>query len=121
MKTAIFAALPAACLIFVSPALAQMGTTNQPAPGYSSLLKSDFSAAEKEIRSARISPYDPAGSINLGIALAKTGRPSEAAAQFRSVLNEEDVEMVVASGRTVMSHDLAYRALAALDNGPLSR
>jgi hypothetical protein len=34
---------------------------------------------------------------------------------------EEDVELVVADGKTVMSHDLARYALASLQNGVLSR
>lgn len=121
MKTLILAALPAAGLLCAAPAAAQLASTNQPAPGYSSILKSDYSAAEREIKKADVSPYDPARSINLGIAMAKTGRAAEAAALFRSVLNEENVEMVVASGHTAMSHDVAYRALAALDNGVLSQ
>jgi len=121
MKTFILASVPIAALLTAAPVNAQMGTTNQPAPGYSSLLKSDFSSAEREIRSSGVSPYDPARSINLGIALAKTGRPAEAEAAFRSVLKEDDVEMIIANGQTVMSHDLAYRALAALKNGPLSQ
>jgi hypothetical protein len=33
---------------------------------------------------------------------------------------EADVEMVVADGKTVMSHDLARYALASLRNGVLS-
>lgn len=120
MKTLFLAALPAAALLVASPAAAQVGQVNDPAPGYSSLLRSDYSTAEKEIRSANVSAYDPARSINLGIALAKQGRRADAANQFNSVLLEEDVEMVVANGQTVMSHDLARRALAALQSGPLS-
>jgi hypothetical protein len=121
MRTFYFAVLPAAALLVTSPASAQLSTVNDPAPGYSSLLKSDYSTAEKEIRSANVSAYDPARSINLGIALAKQGRRADAATQFNSVLAEEDVEMVVANGQTVMAHDVARRALAALDGGVLSR
>jgi NACalpha-BTF3-like transcription factor len=109
-------------LLAASPATAaQLGQVNEPAPGYSSLMRSDYSTAEKEIRSANVSAYDPARSINLGIALAKQGHRADAATQFNSVLAEEDVEMVVANGQTAMSHDVARRALAALDGGVLSR
>ena len=59
--------------------------------------------------------------MNLGIALAKQGRKGEAAKQFNKVLLEADVEMVVADGKSVMSHDLARYALASLQNGVLSR
>jgi hypothetical protein len=75
----------------------------------------------QEIRSANVSAYDPARAINLGIALAKTGRADEAAAQFKSVMLEDDVEMIVANGQTAMSHDVAQRALAALQDGTFRR
>ena len=118
---ALILALPAA-LLATAPATAQVGATvNDPAPGYTSLLGANYANAEREIRSADVSVYDPARSINLGVALAKTGRNEEAAKQFRSVLLENDVEMVVANGQTVMSHDVAHRALAALQDGTFSR
>lgn len=118
---ALFLALPGALLIS-APAAAQIGATvNDPAPGYSSLLGANYANAEREARAANVSAYDPARSINLGIALAKTGRSDAAAKQFRSVLLEEDVEMVVANGQTVTSHDVARRALAALQDGTFNR
>jgi len=120
MKAVFLAALPA--LVIASPAgAAQLSSYNDPAPGYSSLLLSDFTNAEREIRGSKVNAGDPAAAINLGIALAKTGRRAEAEQQFRSVLMQEDVEMIVANGETVMSHEVAYRALASLQNGVLSR
>lgn len=121
MRTYLFAALPVAALLVSAPASAQFGSYNDPAPGYSSLMHSDFTTAEREIRGANVAANDPARAINLGIALAKTGRRDEAAQLFHSVLTQDDVEMIVANGETVMSHDLASRALASLQNGVLSR
>jgi hypothetical protein len=121
MKALFLAALPMVALLVPAPAVAQFATVNDPAPGYSSLLGANYSSAEREIRAANVSQYDPARSINLGIALAKQGRANEAAQQFSSVLMEEDVAMVVANGQTVMSHVVARRALDALNNGVLSR
>jgi Flp pilus assembly protein TadD len=121
MKTVVLAALPIAAFLTAAPAAAQFGTVNDPAPGYSSLLGANYANAEREIRSANVSAYDPARAINLGVALAKTGRADEAAKQFRSVLLEENVEMIVANGETVMSHDVARRALAALQDGTFNR
>jgi hypothetical protein len=121
MKLLILAALPTAALLVPAPAVAQFATVNDPAPGYSSLLGADYATAEREIRAANVSKYDPARSINLGIALAKQGQREQAAKQFNCVLMEADIEMVVADGQTVMSHDLARRALASLENGVLSR
>lgn len=120
MKTLILAALPA-LLVSAPAAAAQFSAVNDPAPGYSSLLGANYANAEREIRSANVSQYDPARSINLGIALAKQGRANEAAREFNGVLMEENVEMIVADGQTVMSHDLARKALDALHNGVLSR
>src|SRR5215212_345213 len=111
MRAIISSAIAAAALVASAPAAAQLGQVKEPAPGYSSLMRSDYSTAEKEIRAANVSAYDPARSINLGIALAKQGHRGDAANQFNSVLLEEDVEMVVADGQTVMSHDVARRAL----------
>jgi len=122
MKALILAALPTAALLIATPsAAAQFGQVNDPAPGAASLLSSNYANAEREIRAADVSKYDPARSINLGIALAKQGRRDDAAKQFNRVLLEEDVEMIVADGQTVMSHEVAQRALAALQNGVLSR
>lgn len=119
MKAFILAALPA--LVIASPTSAQISTRDDPAPGYSSLLRSDFATAERDIRASKVAAGDPAAAINLGIALAKNGHRDEAAQQFRSVLAQEDVEMVVANGQTLMSHAVAERALASLQNGALSR
>jgi Flp pilus assembly protein TadD len=122
MKALILAALPTAALLIATPATAeQFSQVNDPAPGAASLLNSDYASAEREIRAANVSKYDPARSINLGIALAKQGRRDDAAKQFNRVLLEQDVEMVVADGQTVMSHEVAQRALTALENGVLSR
>lgn len=120
MKISQLAALSAA-LVIAAPATAQLSQVNDPAPGYSSLMNSNYSGAEREIRSANVSKYDPARAMNLGVALAKQGRQDEAAKQFNHVLMEADVEMVVADGKAVMSHDLARYALASLRNGVLSR
>jgi hypothetical protein len=122
MKALILAALPTAALLFSVPVAAeQFSQVNDPAPGAASLLNSDYASAEREIRGANVSKYDPARSINLGIALAKQGQRDAAAKQFNRVLMEEDVEMIVADGQTVMSHQVAQRALAELQNGVLSR
>jgi Flp pilus assembly protein TadD len=121
MKSIFFAAAPLAALLAPAPAAAQLVGSDDPAPGYSSILNSNYSAAEREIRAAQASPADPARAINLGIVLAKTGHREEAAAQFQRVLTQDDVQFVVANGSTVSSHEVAQRALAALENGVLAR
>ena len=119
MKALILAGLPA--LLLSAPATAQFSSVNDPAPGSASLIGSDYATAEREIRAADVSKYDPARSMNLGIALAKQGNKADAAKQFNRVLMEADVEMLVANGSSVMSHELARRALASLQNGVLGR
>jgi Flp pilus assembly protein TadD len=121
MKATILFASAISAAFISAPAAAQFATVNDPAPGYSSLLNSNYGKAEQEIRSANVSAYDPARAINLGIALAKTGRSEEAAREFKSVMLEDNVEMIVANGQTVMSHDVAERALAALQDGTFRR
>jgi len=121
MKALVFAAFSAATFLAANPAAAQFAPVQDPAPGYSALMSADYASAEREIRGAPVSKYDPARSINLGIALAKTGQADRAARQFQHVLMEQDVELVLANGETVMSHDVARRALASLQNGALSR
>jgi len=121
MKAKILLVLPITAAFLSTPAVAQFATVNDPAPGYSSLMSANYGKAEREIRSANVSAYDPARAINLGVALAKTGRSDEAAKQFKSVMLEENVEMVVANGQTVMSHDVAQRALVALADGTFNR
>lgn len=118
MKTLLLAAPLAAAFLAAMPASAQVVSSDDPAPGYSSILNSNYSAAEREIRNA--SPSDPARAINLGIVLAKTGHRDEAAQQFKNVLAAGDVQFVVANGSTVSSHEVAQRALAALENGVLA-
>ena len=122
MRSMIFAALPAAALLASAPVgAAQLGSYNDPAPGASSLMRSDFNNAEREIRSAKVDASDPARAINLGIALAKNGQRDEAAKLFNSVLAQADVQMIVADGETLSSHQVAERALQSLQNGVLSR
>lgn len=121
MKAMILSTVPLAALLAAAPASAQFAQVNDPAPGYSSLLKSDYSTAEREIRAANVSKYDPARSINLGIALAKQGNADGASKQFNKVLFEQDVEMTVANGQATTSHEVARRALAALQSGMFNR
>ena len=120
VKISLMLAAAAACTS-APAAAAQLGPTREAAPGYSSLLKSDYSSAEKEIRAANVSAYDPARSINLGVVFAKTGHPDNAAREFRQVLREDDVQIVVANGKTYSSHDVAARALAQLEAGTLGK
>ena len=82
--------------------------------GINAILASDFATAERQIRQSKLSKYDPARALNLGHVLARTGRTDQAAKQFTRVLFEEDVELILADGRPVSSHQAARKALTAL-------
>lgn len=116
-----FGIFTAAALLLPAPALAQYLPQNDPAPGASSLLSSNFSSAEREIRGADVSKYDPARSINLGIAFAKTGQIDKARREFNQALREDDVQLIVANGQSYSSHEVARRALSALHGGVLDQ
>ena len=120
MKILCTIVVAAAGLSLSTVSTAQPSPTNDPAPGAAAIMNSDYSAAVKEIQSSDTSPYDPARSINLGIAFAKTGETAKAEREFRQVLNEDDVQIVVANGGTYSSHQVAWRALDALKSGVLS-
>jgi Flp pilus assembly protein TadD len=121
MKNGITTAVGVAGMLISTAVTAQPRPSSEPAPGSAAIMKSDFSTAEREIRGADVSPYDPARSINLGIVFAKTGRADKAEREFREVLREDDVQIIVANGKTYSSHDVASRALAALQSGALSK
>lgn len=63
-------------------------------------------------------PNDPAIMINLGIALAQSGREADARASFEAAMRSRDViELETANGTTTDSRRLARHALAMLDRG----
>ncbi|QIK78820.1 hypothetical protein G7077_07840 [Sphingomonas piscis] len=101
--------------------MAQPAVKDDPAPGAASLLRADGATAEQEIRQAAVSKYDPARAINLGVALALKGDNDNAAKQFRRALTADEVQVTVANGRTESSHDVAAKALAALESGNFPR
>jgi nucleoside-diphosphate-sugar epimerase len=82
--------------------------------GFEAIMKSDFAAAERQIRSSGLSKYDPAVSLNLGYVYGKTGRTDKAAKQFLRVLAEDEVELILADESSISSHDAARKALSAL-------
>jgi Flp pilus assembly protein TadD len=51
--------------------------------------------------------------LNLATAYRNVGRHADAEALYRRVLMLEDVELDTATGGSIMSHDVARRALAA--------
>jgi Flp pilus assembly protein TadD len=116
-------ALAAAALLASTAAAAQDAEIGYPkgSLGYGAIMSGDYAAAEQQIRESNLSKYDPARALNLGFVYAKTGRPDKAAKQFRRVLLQDDLELVMADGSTTSSHEAAKRALALLQTSQLGQ
>lgn len=82
--------------------------------GVQAILNADYAVAERQLDDFRVYKGDPGRLINLGFVFMKTGRTQEAAKHFEQVLEEENVDLIVADGRTMDSHDIARRALSQL-------
>lgn len=117
MKNSLVGVAILAATVVAAPALAEPAEVEYPqgSLGYSALLDSDYARAEAQLRSDNgVSSSDPARLINLGQVLARTGRTGEAARLFKQVRSSDNVEVVLADGRTMGSQEAANRALRAL-------
>ena len=78
-------------------------------------------AIERIEANVSLEQNDPARLINLGVALAREGRVTEAKAMFEAAAHSETrYRLETADGEWVDSRRLAYRALAMLENGEFS-
>ncbi len=104
------------CSLIAAPVAAQQAEVGYPAGslGFEAIMKSDFEAAERQIRNSGLSKTDAGRSLNLGFVLAKTGRTDQAARLFQRVLSEDEVELILADDSAISSHDAARLALSAL-------
>ena len=85
---------------------------------YETLMSADYALAEKQLRAdVRVHRNDPAKLINYGLALAKTGHLDAARKAFNQVLAEDEVELIMADGSTLASHDVARRGLRMVKSG----
>lgn len=82
--------------------------------GVQEILNADYAAAERRLDDFRVHERDPGRLINLGSVFAKTGRTDAAVLHFQQVLEEESVDLILADGRTMPSHDIARMALNKL-------
>lgn len=96
------------------PAMAQPREIEYPpgSLGYEALVASDYQRAEQQLRTdRRVHRNDPARLLNYGLVLTKTGRLDEARKVFQQTLAEDEIEVILADGRTLGSHEAARRAL----------
>lgn len=111
--------LGAVALVFSGAAAAQQQEIGYPkgSLGVEAILNADFAAAERQLDDFRVSKDDPGRLINLGFVFMNTGRAQDAAKHFEQVLEQDNVDLIVADGRTMYSHDIARRALGQLRVG----
>lgn len=117
MKIGMHTALAgAAALVLAGSAAAEPREIGYPegSLGIEAMLNADYAAAERQLDDFRVHENDPGRLINLGSILAKTGRTDAAEGHFQQVLKEDSVELILADGRTMSSHDIARLALAKL-------
>jgi lipopolysaccharide biosynthesis regulator YciM len=91
--------------------------------GYDALIAGDNNRAIAQILADdKVSRNDPARLINLGQAYARTGRISEAAQLFTSVIkSQNELDLIMADGSVMTSKDAAKQALAKLQSRMASR
>jgi len=90
--------------------------------GYAAMMSRDYVTAEAQLRALDgVDAADPARLINLGQLLIRTGRLAEGTALLDQARKVEDVELVLADGRTMWSRDVARRALATVTTSYASR
>src|SRR5687768_9726037 len=118
MKTVLGIALIIAAAL---PASARNAEIEYPegALGYKALITEDYSTAAKQLKASVVPENDPARLINYGYVLAKMGDRENAAKQFKRAISVDNVELIVADGRTVDSQTLARQALDALRSNNL--
>jgi Tfp pilus assembly protein PilF len=110
-------------IVAASPAYARDVEIEYPAGalGYKALITEDYSTAAKQLKASVAAENDPARLINYGYVLAKMGDRDAAAKQFKRAMSVDNVELIVADGRTVDSQSLARQALDALRSDSLGK
>ncbi|MFP5328514.1 MAG: hypothetical protein ACLGHC_00025 [Alphaproteobacteria bacterium] len=117
MKNTVFLTMAgAAAIAAAGPGAAKEREIGYPegSLGAQAILSADYATAERQLDDFRVYERDPGRLINLGVVLAKTGRTEAAVRHFEQVLEEDDVELILADGRTMRSHDIARTALQNL-------
>lgn len=114
MREHILGVVMASAMVWAASSAAQDREIGYPAGSlaYNAMVDGDYARAEQQLRrDNRVDRNDPARLINLGQALAKTGRGAEAAILFAQAMRGEEIELVLADGRVMSSREAARRAL----------
>ena len=121
IRSLIGAVLIAGCAIPAAAAPAEIDYPHH-SLGYAAMVARDYVTAERQLRApGEVPATDPARLINLGQLLIQTGRQAEGAAMLEQARKVEDVEIILANGRTMWSRDVARRALATVTASYASR
>jgi tetratricopeptide (TPR) repeat protein len=123
MRAPVLIGVAIGALAIAAPASAQQAELGYPrgALGYEALASDDLTTAEAQLKSGAVAQYDPARLINIGQVYARTGRLEKAERMFVRAQRAEEVELVLADGRTVSSAEAAERALQLLRAGYFRR
>ena len=114
MRAMILLSLVSIGAALAAPAAAQPKEIEYPkgSLAYEALVAADYERAEQQLREdRRVHRNDPARLINYGLVLAKTGRAAEARKLFEQTLAEDEIELILADGRMLGSHEVARRGL----------
>ena len=102
--------VPVMIATLATPALAGDRT------GYQAIAKGDLRTAEATLAAERrIFPKRPELLLNLAAVYGRTGRPEAARALYDQVLTQPDASMLMPSGASASSHDLAERGMGQLN------
>lgn len=113
-RSLLCAVLIAAAAVPAAAAPVEIGYPRH-ALGYTAMMSGDYVTAERQLRApADVDADDPARLINLGTLLIRTGRQAEGAALIERARKSEDIELLLADGRSMWSRDVARRALATV-------
>lgn len=117
MKNSMCFTIAGAALLVSQAATAQQREIGYPegSLGVQAIMSDDYATAERQLQDFRVQKTDPGRLINLGVVSARTGRTQLALDYFTQVLDEENVELILADGKTRLSHDIARTALQALN------
>ena len=82
--------------------------------GTKAMVSADYSTAEHQLLNSQVDPNDPARLLNLGHIYAATGRVDDAKSAFGRVLRQDDLDLILANGEHMSSHEAARTSLKAL-------
>lgn len=82
--------------------------------GTKAIVAANYETAEHQLLNSDVDVNDPARLLNLGHIYAATGRPDQARSAFSRVLRQDDLDLILANGSHMSSHEAARNSLKSL-------